>query len=58
MQSTLFTTRSLDSYVPKKHPLRRIQELLNRALVRLIPLAGKGRGRPRAARFLPRRRGT
>ena len=35
MQDTLFTTRSLDSYVPKKHPLRRIQELLNRALVRL-----------------------
>ena len=35
MQDTLFATRSLDSYVPKKHPLRRIQELLNRALTRL-----------------------
>ena len=32
MQDTLFTVRSLDSFVPENHPLRPIREILNRAL--------------------------
>ncbi|MGH8633547.1 MAG: IS5 family transposase [Burkholderiales bacterium] len=32
MQETLFTVRSLDSFVPQDHPLRPIREILNRAL--------------------------
>ncbi len=32
MQDTLFTVRSLDSFVPGNHPLRPIREILNRAL--------------------------
>ena len=32
MQDTLFTTRSLESFVPASHPLRPILEILNTAL--------------------------
>jgi transposase len=32
MQDTLFSTRSLESFVPGDHPLRPIRELLNTAL--------------------------
>lgn len=32
MQDTLFTVRSLDSFVPENHPLRPIREILNQAL--------------------------
>ena len=35
MQDTLFSTRSLESFVPSDHPLRPIRELLNTALVRM-----------------------
>ena len=35
MQDTLFSTRSLESFVPSDHPLRPIRELLNTALVQM-----------------------
>jgi transposase len=38
MQDTLFTTRSLESFVPAEHPLRPIREILNTALKGMDPL--------------------
>ena len=38
MQDTLFTTRSLESFVPAEHPLRPIREMLNTALKGMDPL--------------------
>ena len=38
MQDTLFTTRSLESFVPANHPLRPIREILNTALKRMDSL--------------------
>jgi len=35
MQDALFTVRSLDSFVPKDHPLRPIREILNEALTEM-----------------------
>ena len=35
MQDTLFSTRSLESFVPGDHPLRPIRELLNTALAQM-----------------------
>ena len=35
MQDTLFTMRSLDSFVPDDHPLRTLRQILNHALSRM-----------------------
>jgi transposase len=41
MQDTLFTMRSLESFVPGDHPLRPIREILNCALKDMNPLFEK-----------------
>ena len=38
MQDTLFSVRSLESYVPGDHPLRPVRDILNEALKRMDPL--------------------
>ena len=38
MQDTLFSVRSLESYVPPDHPLRPVRDILNEALKRMDPL--------------------
>ena len=38
MQDSLFSVRSLESYVPTDHPLRPVRDLLNEALKRMDPL--------------------
>ena len=38
MQDTLFTMRSLNSFVPEDHPLRPVREILDRALKNMNPL--------------------
>src|SRR5262245_61357382 len=38
MQDTLFTVRSLESYVPTEHPLRPVRDILNEALRQMDPL--------------------
>ncbi len=38
MQDTLFSVRSLESYVPADHPLRPVRDILNQALKRMDPL--------------------
>jgi len=38
MQDTLFSVRSLESYVPTDHPLRPVRDILNAALKRMDPL--------------------
>jgi transposase len=38
MQDTLFSVRSLESYVPADHPLRPVRDILNVALKRMDPL--------------------
>ena len=37
MQDTLFSVRSLESFVPAEHPLRPVREILNTALTRMDP---------------------
>src|ERR1700730_8837004 len=38
MQDTLFSVRSLESYVPAEHPLRPVREILNTALKGMHPM--------------------
>ena len=38
MQDTLFSVRSLESFVPAEHPLRPVREILNTALTRMDPV--------------------
>lgn len=38
MQDTLFSVRSLESFVPGEHPLRPVREILNTALKRMDPV--------------------
>ena len=38
MQDTLFSMRSLESFVPAEHPLRPVRDILNVALKRMDPV--------------------